>query len=45
MVGLLGLNSILSFSAMNSATTNVNNLSSSSIGVKINLYSGINITD
>jgi hypothetical protein len=41
----IGLNSILSSSAMNSATTNVNNLSSSPIGVKINLYSGINITD
>jgi hypothetical protein len=41
----IGLNSILSFSAVNSATTNVNNLSSSPIGVKINLYSGINLTD
>jgi hypothetical protein len=41
----IGLNSILSFRAMNSATTNVNNLESSPMGAKINLYSGINITD
>jgi len=41
----IGLNSILSFSAVNSATTNVNNLGSSPMGAKINLYSGINITD
>jgi hypothetical protein len=41
----IGLNSILSFSAVNSATTNVANLESSPMGAKINLYSGINLTD
>jgi hypothetical protein len=41
----IGLNSILSFSAVNFATTNVNNLGSSPMGAKINLYPGINITD
>jgi len=41
----ISLNSILSFSAVNFATTNVANFGSSPMGVKINLYSGINITD
>ena len=41
----IGLNSILSFSAVNSATTNVANLEPSPMGAKINLYSGINLTD
>jgi TolB-like protein len=41
----IGLNSILSFMAMNYATTNVANLDPSPMGVKINLYSGINLTD
>ena len=41
----IGLNSILSFMAMNYATTNVANLDPSPMGAKINLYSGINLTD
>jgi len=41
----IGLNSILSFSAVNSATTNVANLEPSPMGEKMNLCSGINLTD
>jgi len=41
----IGLNSILYFRAVNFDTINVNNLGSSPMGAKINLYSGINLTD